>query len=44
MSKTENVRDRIAQNPRLTGAVLTLLLLLAQAGNAAAGVGFYPGP
>ncbi|MFC6837623.1 DUF7503 family protein [Halomarina ordinaria] len=29
----------LAENPKMTGAVFTLLLLLTQAGNAAAAVG-----
>lgn len=39
MSERTSARERIAENPRLTAAAFTALLLLTQAGNAAAEIG-----
>ncbi|WP_269814478.1 DUF7503 family protein [Halorussus litoreus] len=41
----ETITDYLAQNPRMMGALFTLLLLLTQAGNgAAANMGTVSGP
>lgn len=39
MSQTETLTEFLADNPRLMGALLTLCLLLTQAGAVAAGNG-----
>jgi hypothetical protein len=40
-----DIAEYFKQNPRMIGAAFTLLLLLTQAGNAAASAsGSYPGP
>lgn len=40
MSETDSeIKSYLAENPRMIGALFTMLLLLMQAGNAAAGWG-----
>lgn len=36
----ENIRTYLANHPRMTGVLFTALLLLTQAGNAAAGAAY----
>jgi hypothetical protein len=38
MSENSTLRTYLAENPRMIGALFTLVLLLSQAGNAAASV------
>ena len=41
----ESVADYLAENPKMTGVLFTVLLLLSQAGPAAANIGVAnPGP
>lgn len=40
-----SLADYLAEHPKMAGVTFTILLLLAQAGNVAAGAGrAYPGP
>lgn len=41
---SNTVRSFLADHPRMTGVLFTMLLLLVQAGQVAAGGGAYSGP
>jgi hypothetical protein len=41
---TSSVSSFLAEHPRMTGVLFTMLLLLTQAGQVAAGGGAYSGP
>lgn len=41
---SNSVRAFLAEHPRMTGVLFTLVLLLTQAGQVAAGGGAYSGP
>ncbi len=41
---SSSVRSFLADHPRMTGVLFTMLLLLVQAGQVAAGGGAYNGP
>lgn len=43
-SEPNSVRSFLAEHPRMTGILFTMLLLLVQAGQVAAGGGAYNGP
>lgn len=43
-SGSSSVRSFLADHPRMTGVLFTMLLLLVQAGQVAAGGGAYSGP
>lgn len=40
----KSIKSYLAENPRMAGALFTILLLLSQAGNAAAGQAVTCGP
>lgn len=44
MSAKDDMKSYLAENPRMVGALFTLLLLLSQAGTVAAGTNSYVGP
>jgi hypothetical protein len=45
LTPTDSMKDYLADHPRMIGALFTILLLLSQAGAAAAGgTTAYPGP
>jgi len=44
MSEKDSMKDYLAQNPRMIGALFTLFVLLSQAGTAAAGSMTQVGP
>ncbi|WP_281282384.1 DUF7503 family protein [Salinadaptatus halalkaliphilus] len=44
MSAKDSMEDYLAQNPRMIGALFTLLLLLSQAGTVVAGSSTQVGP
>lgn len=44
MSEKDSLKGYLAKHPRMIGALFALLLLLSQAGTAAAGSNTYVGP
>ncbi|WP_255455272.1 MULTISPECIES: hypothetical protein [Natrialba] len=44
MSDKDNMKDYLAEHPRMIGVLFTLFVLLSQAGTAAAGIHSQMGP